>query len=423
MASDRASRNGALLLGGALLAALGAGLAFAQGGVWLWLGLAVLAVALLIARAGARFLLRELNIARDQAESFALGDPSAIVNQGELSRLMTRGIERFSAERREAAAQAQFQRALLDRLSTPVLGQEVDGSIIGLNTAGCRLLGAEKLSADDALTRLGESLRAAFAQSRNGAPPDVVDLPSFAGARRQRVASANISSATGPLTVIALTDIEGELEAAELAAWRTQARILTHEVMNGLTPVISMAQSAAAGANASTREVLSILERRAALLLSFVERYRELSQPLTAQRRSALVADILQDATGAPDDHTTIKIEPADLRAEVDPALATRAIANLVKNAREAIANNASGGHVVIHAWLSDEYRLVIDVNDNGDGFSTEAEANLFQPFFSTKRDGMGIGLAIARQVAAAHKGALTMMRSPLGGARLRLVL
>lgn len=422
MASDRASRNGALLLGFAMLVAAGAGFAFACAGAWIWLGLAALAAAVLAARAGMRLLRRELKIARDQAESFALGDPSTIVNQGELSRLMTRGIERFSAERREAAAQAQFQRALLDRLSTPVLGEAVDGGIVGLNAAGCRLLGAEKLSADDALRRLGEDLIAAFAQSRNGAPPDVVDLPSFAGARRQRVASANIAAATGPLTVIALTDIEGELEAAELAAWRTQARILTHEVMNGLTPVISMAQSAADGADAQTRDTLAILERRAAQLLSFVERYRELSQPLSAQRQGVLVSDILQDAIGDADNHTTVQVEPADLRIALDPALTTRAVANLVKNAREAVAGRADG-RVAIRAWLSEEYRLVIDVDDNGDGFSTDAAANLFQPFFSTKQDGMGIGLAIARQVAAAHKGALTMMGSPLGGARLRLVL
>jgi two-component system sensor kinase FixL len=65
----------------------------------------------------------------------------------------------------------------------------------------------------------------------------------------------------------------------------------------------------------------------------------------------------------------------------------------------------------------------VIDVDDNGSGFSAEAAANLFQPFFTTKQTGMGIGLALARQIALAHKGSLSMTPSPLGGARLRLVL
>jgi two-component system C4-dicarboxylate transport sensor histidine kinase DctB len=134
------------------------------------------------------------------------------------------------------------------------------------------------------------------------------------------------------------------------------------------------------------------------------------------------VSDLLHDAAGSAVAGANVKIEPADLRADIDPALATRAIANLIKNAREAVAGSPSG-QVAIHAWLSDDYRLVIDVDDNGEGFSAEAENNLFQPFFSTKNDGMGIGLAVTRQVASAHKGALSMMRSPLGGARLRLLL
>lgn len=420
MGSDPAFRTGAALVVGAVAATLAAGFCLASGDLWFGCGLIAIAAAALWR--GLALMRRELSLALDQAEAFAHGDPSSTANQGRLSRLIARGVERFSADRREASAQSQFQRALLDRLSTPVLGQRADGGVIGLNAAGGRLLGAEELNIDTARALLGDAILTAFERTRQGAPPDVIDLPALSGIRRQRVAGANTTSPRGPLAVIALADIESELEAAELLAWRTQARILTHEVMNGLTPVISMAQSAAAAnTDSSARETLAVLERRATQLLSFVERYRELAQPLTARRRTTDIRDVLQDAVGDME-NVEMSVTPHDLRADIDPALATRAIANLLKNAREALTGREAP-RLAAHAWLSDDYKLVIDVDDNGSGFSAEAAANLFQPFFTTKQTGMGIGLALARQIALAHKGSLSMTPSPLGGARLRLVL
>lgn len=422
MASDPAFRTGAMLIAGGVAMTLAAGLGIASGGLWPWAGaIALIAAALLLWR-GARLMRRELMLALDQAEAFAHGDPSAIINQGPLSRLITRGIERFSADRRDAVAQARFQRALLDRLSTPVLGQCTDHGVIALNAAGGRLLGAEEITLEEARTRLGEGIVGAFEQARRGASPGIIELPALSGNRRHRVVGANTLSDKGPLAVIALTDIESDLEAAELLAWRTQARILTHEVMNGLTPVISMAQSAAeTNTDATARESLSVLERRATQLLSFVERYRELAQPLSAHRRTTAVLDVLHDAVGDLGD-VQISVTPHDLRADIDPALATRAVANLIKNAREALATR-DGAQITAHAWRSADNELVIDIDDNGEGFSGDATANLFQPFFTTKMTGMGIGLALARQIALAHKGSLSMTPSPLGGARLRLVL
>lgn len=423
MGSDPDLRAGVSLGAMAIIFASLSGYGLATGGVWLWASVAGIALSVFFTAQGLRLARRELAIALDQAESFALGDPSIIVNRGALSQWMTRGIERFSAERRDAVAQAQFQRAILDRLPTPVVGLQADSTIIALNAAANCLLGSPKLSAVNAQNLLGGDLVAAFDGARNGVPPETAKISSLSGMRRHRLASAQIATPGGPLIVVALTDIEAELEGAELSAWRTQARILTHEVMNGLTPVISLAQSAAsAPVNEATRDTLAVLERRASHLFSFVERYREVAHPLNAELRATSIAELLADAVGAAASNTEVVVEPSGMSAHLDPALATRAIANLVKNAREAIAHDRDG-KVRVHAWRAEDSRLVIDVDDNGPGFTDDATANLYQPFFTTKADGMGIGLAVTRQVALAHKGTLSLMPSPLGGARLRVVL
>lgn len=364
-----------------------------------------------------RALSREESAGLDIARAFAAGDPNAGAGLGPLGRLLSQGVERHARDRRKAEAESRLLHTILDQLPNPVLGRMPDGAVRGFNAAGRRLLGADLVSAVESEGRLGSTLAARFAE---GQASEIVlaDFPS--GPRRVRLARARIDGPGGAISLLAIMDIEAELDRAEMRAWRDQSRILTHEVLNGLTPVISLAQSAAGGAEGETAEALRLLERRAAGLLDFVQRYREAVQPIRVSRRRVLVRELLEDAAAGGAPAAQLQIEPPDLAADVDPGLLGRAIANLVRNARDALAE-VDAPLLFLRAHEAEPGLLTIEVSDNGPGVDPDLGEDIFQPLFTTKRDGLGVGLAITRQAVSAHDGVLDWTANAGRGVTFRI--
>jgi signal transduction histidine kinase len=216
-------------------------------------------------------------------------------------------------------------------------------------------------------------------------------------------------------SVAALIDIEQEERVAEARASADMIQVLGHELLNGLAPIVSLAESGAAAVarpeldSHLLREILGTLARRAEGLQRFTEAYRALARlpepSRQAVRLGALADDLARLFAGRwPDASLTIAVEPA-LDWSLDRDQIGQALWALLQNAVEA----ADGGARVALRMHGSGVDLAIEVEDHGPGVPPEAAARIFRPFHTSKPEGTGIGLSLARQIALAHGGTLTL--------------
>jgi signal transduction histidine kinase len=234
--------------------------------------------------------------------------------------------------------------------------------------------------------------------------------------------------------------VESELEAEALHAWRQLVHVLTHEIMNSLTPVASLSHTAYGllgefrgalpedvGADLTT--ALDAIRRRADSLVDFVASYRSLSNVPAARpervRLDALferVAALVGPAWRARGGEVHFSVEPASLELMADPGQLEQALINLLKNAFEATAaHREKPGNAWVAARLVRGARLRIEVSDDGPGVPEGLAGHIFTPFFTTKKQGGGIGLAMVRHLVHENGGTVRHARSVGHGARFVL--
>ena len=236
-----------------------------------------------------------------------------------------------------------------------------------------------------------------------------------------------------PQRLAALMPVESELEAEALNAWRRLVHVLTHEIMNSLTPVASLSRTARdlveearpalpADVAADLGTALDAIGRRADSLAGFVASYRSLSNVLDARpervplaalfaRLDALVGPAWRERGG----DVVFSVEPASLELMADPGQLEQALINLLKNAFEA---TDAGGRARVTARLVRGARLRIEVDDDGPGVPDALAAHIFTPFFTTRKQGGGIGLAMVRQLVHGNGGTVRYARPVSRGAR-----
>jgi len=343
------------------------------------------------------------------------------------------------------------QRALLDnalaleaRLEhAPIALFRIDGAdgageVAALNANARKLVAPGRASDPEALYRQ----LAAQPGERPGERRSLLQFETERGTERALVAVSALTLQGRPQRLAALMPVESELEAEALNAWRQLVHVLTHEIMNSLTPIASLSRTAydllddslqdAAAAlpsdvSADLVTALDAISRRAGSLVDFVASYRSLSNLPPAQpERVALaalferVAALVAPGWRARGGEVRFAVEPASLELMVDPGQLEQALINLLKNAFEATAGNAEkgGGRAWVEARLVRGARLRIEVGDDGPGVPDALAAHIFTPFFTTKKQGGGIGLAMVRQLIHANGGTVRYAR-PLGqGAR-----
>lgn len=257
-------------------------------------------------------------------------------------------------------------------------------------------------------------------------------------AQRAMLATARIERLGTGLTIASLLPVQGELNSAELAAQSDLVRVLTHEIMNSLTPVTSLARTTVElVAEAATRDpgladaylAVETLANRADGILRFVESYRAFARTLELRRRRFGVADwasqIARLAAADPKSaglRLEIDITGPALSADADPDLLAQVALNLVRNAALATVGQAER-RACLSALATQDRRLLITVTDNGPGIPPERREDVFLPFYTTRAGGTGVGLSFARQVVVAHGGSISIGDAPGGGGVVRLLL
>jgi nitrogen fixation/metabolism regulation signal transduction histidine kinase len=320
--------------------------------------------------------------------------------------------------------------SLLDQTPAPLLIRRSDGVIRAGNRAARSLFGT-----DDRLSAPPQALTRAMA-----APPadrTTVTLDTQAGPRAYALSITDLGgvgdSDRDGVRLAVLIDIQPELRAVEAAALRDLLQVLGHEIMNALTPVASLAATAidllADDTPASTllaRDAVQTLARRAAGLARFVEAYRTLARlpppDLQPTRLSALVeecAKLFHSRWRARGVWLDVEQPGEEVLVPLDMDLMVHALMNVLSNAAEAaLACSARPASVRLAAHVPMEAStegVRLTVADSGAGVAPDMGDQVFQPFFTTKLDGTGVGLSFARQVALSHGGDL-ILQPPLHG-------
>jgi signal transduction histidine kinase len=225
-----------------------------------------------------------------------------------------------------------------------------------------------------------------------------------------------------------------------LAAWQTVIRVMAHEVTNSLTPITSLAATAQElvhevlsglppqderhAALADAAEALETMARRSEGLLHFVQNHRRITRRMVAkieivplQRHFIRLQRLLTGELATRNITLTLVVEPQTLEIAADAELLDQALINLVRNAMEALRD---GGRIGLSAF-QEGGRVVIAVADNGPGIAADQREKVFVPFFTTKRQGSGVGLTLVRQIAIVHGGMVTIGETEGGGTTVSL--
>jgi nitrogen fixation/metabolism regulation signal transduction histidine kinase len=359
----------------------------------------------------------------------------------ELGAAMARVLDRLRTGRAEREEQTQYLQTLLAHVPVALISLEDRGTVQLLNLAARRLF--ESACSDTAqFVRHGAAFAAGMETLKPGESV-IVRMERQAGPLQLKAAATDVALGGARRRLVSLQNIESELTAHELAAWQTVIRVMAHEVMNSLTPISSLAATARdrveevleqvpataphRAALQDAEEALETMARRSEGLLHFVQNHRRLTKRMVVnvevvpvRRIFARLQRLLANELALRHIQLVMNVAPDTLEVTVDAELLDQALINLVRNSMEAFREE-SGGCITVSARMETGGRAVIAVADNGHGIPPDQREKIFVPFFTTKRQGSGIGLTLVRQIAIVHGATVAISDTPGGGTTVSL--
>ncbi|MGC8535184.1 MAG: sensor histidine kinase [Rhizomicrobium sp.] len=361
----------------------------------------------------------------------------------ELGTAMGRVMERLRKGRSEHEEMSRYLAAMLAHVPVALIAREADGRYLPLNTAARQMFELPGNTTLD-LARYGAEFRTGLEQLKVGGR-QLLQLKRGPSTIVVKTVATSFWSRGEHRTLISLQNIGDELSAQQLDAWHRLIRTIAHEVMNSLTPISSLSQTARelvivaqsqrqmdgepARELDDAIEALDAVARRSEGLLHFVQNHRRLTQRMIARPEDTLLVRVfarIERLLGPEMTARGIRFEydcrPQTLRLRVDPELLDQALINLLRNAMEALAERLDA-EIQLTAEALAGGDVAIRVRDNGPGIPAELHEQIFVPFFTTKQQGTGVGLTLVQQIASLHGGSVTLSESPGGGAAFTLHL
>lgn len=337
-----------------------------------------------------------------------------------------RGI--YEKRQNELREQEQYFARMLENVQTGiVVVEELHGRILFYNNFAKVLLGMEQVSHLRQIKRLNEQLYDAFIAVKPGTNLKASYYNESASVNI--LLSASYASLKGKdVKIVAVSNIDPQLSENQEESWNKLTRVLTHEIMNTITPIVSLSDTLnqCAVEDKLDSNYISGLETISASskgLLSFVESYRSLTRVAAPIRKSFLVSELVERVFQLTAPYTsdvgigTVYIEKTeDVILWADENQIAQILINLVKNAAQAGATR-----IEISVELDSLENVVIEVSNNGAPISAEGREEIFVPFYTTKQEGTGIGLSLSRQIMRLHNGSLTLSRSDSQGTAFKL--
>ena len=321
----------------------------------------------------------------------------------------------FDKERHEIIEQEKYFGLMLDHVKTGIAVVDKDGRIAYCNNTALSLLGIATFGHIRQLRAVSDSLYELFQTiaDRNE------ERASYYNESGKMTISLTASEATinkDVVRIIVFNDISSDIAENEQESWSKLIRVLTHEIMNTVTPISSLSETLLNFEDVSeeVRNGLTTISESSKGLIKFVDSYRNLTRVAPPVKKAFYFKDLAERAINLTREQAvlngaicTYEELTDDIILYADEGQITQILINLIKNAIQAEAR-----HIVITAQITFSENIVISVSNDGHPISCESRDEIFIPFYTTKQEGTGIGLSLSRQIMRLHNGTLTLSRS-----------
>lgn len=330
--------------------------------------------------------------------------------------------------------QQSYFKSVIENTQTGIITISKTGKIDIINNSALKLLNINRISNINAL----ENIHPNFYNIVLNSLPDSEKLIMITGKDKTIPLSIRISEfkqKQDKFKLISFQNIQSELEEKEIESWHKLIRVLTHEINNTVSPITSLANSIEKlFKNKSdktiskeeisdkiiqkTHEGLHIISQRGDGLIEFVNNYRNISSFKKLKFEKLKIAELfynlellMKNKLDEKNINLDIDIKPFDLELNADKKYIEQVFINLLKNSIDAI--HKGSGAISLIAFKNDDEKVVLKITDNGIGIPEEIKNQIFIPFFTTKEQGSGIGLSLARQIMRLHGGSISVQSEP----------
>jgi nitrogen fixation/metabolism regulation signal transduction histidine kinase len=346
-------------------------------------------------------------------------------------------ISKFRQARVEKEENFRFLQTIVQHVGIALLAYQQNGDVILINTPAKRLFKSAQLRNINSLKPFSNSLVEIMFRLKSG-EKELVKVVVNNDSLQLMVYATEFKIRDQKITLVSIQDIRNELEEKEMEAWQNLIRVLTHEIMNSITPISSLAstvndlvKNTYNSKNLDIKdndrqeqisdiyEALQTIQKRSQGLLHFVDNYRDISNIPKPSFQIFLISELFERViklmqTDIDNNEISFKatIEPQSLELIADSELIEQVLINLILNSIQAVKGRKDA-RIDLEAGLDGRGNVIIKVIDNGSGIAEDVIDKIFIPFFTTKKNGSGIGLSLSRQIMRLHGGSISAFSKP----------
>ena len=351
----------------------------------------------------------------------------------ELNTAFNEVIKEFQHARMEKEEHFRYLQTVVQHVGIGLIAFKQDGEVELINNAARRLLKVSNLRNLYDLEPRRTELVNKLLNLKPG-EKTLVKLQDNENILQLSIYAAGFTLHQQGLTLISLQNIQSELEEKEMEAWQNLIRVLTHEIMNSVAPISSLASTAnkllTVDSNNENQDLrtevikdvsvaVKTIEKRSKGLINFVENYRKLTripkpdfEIFQVKTLFDRVKNLMKDQFEQKSINFKMQVDPETLELTADPILIEQVLINLCKNSVEAIFKKTNPS-IALLGKTDGRGNPVIQVIDNGEGIRADVVGKIFIPFFTTKKEGSGIGLSLSKQIMRSHGGTLSVSSKP----------
>ncbi|MEP2026532.1 MAG: ATP-binding protein [Reichenbachiella sp.] len=345
-------------------------------------------------------------------------------------------IKKFREIRAEKEAQHNYLRTIVQHVGIGIITFDKSGEIQIINSTAKSLLGVDLIKNVKQLSSVSEELVNSLMELKTGGR-DLMKIEKKGEEVQLAIYAIELMRRDEEFKLISIQNIKSELEEKEMDAWQNLIRVLTHEIMNSVTPISSLAATIEteleSQINAEDFKIENIskedlsdfhmalhtIHKRSDGLIKFVSDFRNLTRIPIPQLEDILICDLIRPMLNLlrfdleqNDIKVNLDIVPEQLMIRVDKEQVEQVLINLLKNAIQAMGENEElkkAKEISISAVVENDERITVKIKDNGTGIDEEALKKVFIPFFTTKKSGSGIGLSLSKQIMRKHNGNISV--------------
>ena len=340
-------------------------------------------------------------------------------DSSQVNEMLNRIARMLQNIKRDTAEREKYYELILNFVETGIVVLDEKGVVFQHNRKALELLGLEVLTHVKQLGRVSEEVEKVFRESLPGQKMKL-EYANERGTMTPYFRASSITIQEKSYRIIAMDDISHELDEREIDSWVRLTRVLTHEMMNSLTPVTSLSENLltlpGARQDEELRQGLETIHITGKGLVNFVMSYRKLTrlplpEPTLFDVRPFLerMVQLAKHQHPSPNVRITLEKVSEDLMAFADESMMTQVMTNLLKNAVQAIGK-VEEGEIRLRAYVDAKDIIRIEVANNGPKIAPEIAEQMFVPFFTTKEEGSGIGLSLSKQMMRLQGGSISLL-------------